>query len=72
MQIRRIIVSILVIAGLLVPAARSEAARLCGWECNLQGLNICVFSDNRGYRCWQLQGGCISGLSAECYDEWPL
>ena len=68
---RRLAVFCLFVLIAPMPSAELHAlpAPLCGFECNVMGLDICVYTGVDIYRCFQIRGGCISGPSAVCIDQ---
>ncbi|MGZ5443207.1 MAG: hypothetical protein ACXW5U_09075 [Thermoanaerobaculia bacterium] len=70
----RTIIGVLMLVAVLLPAVETQAlpAPLCGFECNIQGLDICVHTGDYTYRCWQIYGGCISGPHSACLDSRAL
>jgi len=64
MRTVKVLILLTTLALLLVPESASASRGVCGFECNVEGYDFCIYTGARNYACWQIQGGCISGGSS--------
>ena len=63
-----VILCVLVLLVLSVPAS-AKPAPLCGFRCNVEHFDFCIYTGEVRYQCYQIYGGCVSGTSVNCDDD---
>lgn len=60
---KRTLSTIFAIAVLLFAAspASARSGALCGFRCNVEHFDFCIYTGERNYACWEMYGGCMSG-----------
>jgi hypothetical protein len=61
MRTVKTVIALIALTFLLVPEKAFASRGVCGFECNLDGFDFCIYTGAPNYACWQIQGGCISG-----------
>lgn len=59
----------LLLALLLLASPSQAGPGICWYECNIDGRDYCFYTGDCFAKCWNMAGGCLSGTSAECYDQ---
>ena len=66
---KRLVILLVLLITLGVASSVYAGSSYCWYECNEGGSDTCVYTGDCYRKCYNLTGGCISGMSAECFDR---